>query len=180
MIAMNAITLKTDGTIYHADKTVDAVRLDLLSCQIALEDEYTLRSFFKMLDKYALFAKLNAFFPTFAEQVQSCPDQGCDTGLLDYLEFGKTVEMIGIPEKRLEIYNSLFGVHASENSEIKSMHLAGLLDVPLKLGRLKHIIFGDRVDIFEFDTVYTLFEFIDGIAWQLSFHATPQHCELRR
>jgi hypothetical protein len=100
--------------------------------------------------------------------------------LLDYLEFGKTVEMIGVPDKRLEIYNSLFGVHASETSEIKSMQLASLLDIPLKLGKLKHIVFGDRVDIFEFDTVYTLFEFIDGIAWQLGFHATPEQCELRR
>jgi len=180
MIAMNAITLKTNGSIHYADKAVDAVRLDLLSCQIDLEEVYSLRSFFKMLDKYALFAKLNAFFPTFTEQVQSCPEQGCDTDLLDYLEFGKTIEMIGVPNKRLEIYNSLFGVHVSENSEIKSMQLASLLDVPLKLGRLKHIVFGDRVDIFEFDTVYTLFEFIDGIAWQLSFHATPEHCELRR
>ena len=108
------------------------------------------------------------------------PDKGCDAGLLDFLEFGKTVEMIGVPDKRMEIYNSLSGVLASETAEIRSMQLAGLLDVPLKLGRLKHIVFGDRVDIFEFDTVYTLFEFIDGIAWQLSFHATPEHCKLRR
>ena len=38
----------------------------------------------------------------------------------------------------------------------------------------------DRVDIFEFDTVYTLFELIDGIAWELSFHGTPKQCEIRR
>ncbi|MDX1707579.1 MAG: hypothetical protein R3274_03190 [Desulfobacterales bacterium] len=178
--AMNAVTLKTDGTIHYEGKAVDAERLDLLSCQITLEKAYTLRSFFKMLARYALFNQLNAFFPTYTEQFQNCPQQGCHTGLLDYLEFGKTVEMIGVPDKRLEIYNSLFGVQAGKASEIKSMQLAGLLDVPLRLGRLKHIVFGDRVDIFEFDTVYTLFEFIDGIAWQLSFHATPEHCELRR
>ena len=177
---MNAVTLKPDGAIILNSQTVDAVRLDLLGYQITLEDVYSLRSFFKMLDKYALFAKLNAFFPTYPDQGQSCPANGCDSGLFDYLEFGKTVEMIGVPDKRLEIYNSLNGVCASETSEIKSMQLASLLDVPLKLGKLKHIVFGDRVDIFEFDTVYTLFEFIDGIAWQLSFHATPEHCELRR
>ena len=177
---MNAVTLKTDGTIQFEGKAVEVERLDLLSCQIGLEEVYSLRSFFKMLEKYALFNQLNAFFPTYTEQVQSCPEKGCDAGLLDYLEFGKTVEMIGVPDKRLEIYNSLFGVHASKTSEIRSMQLASLLDVPLKLGKLRHIVFGDRVDIFEFDTVYTLFEFIDGIAWQLSFHATPEHCELRR
>ena len=177
---MNAVTLKPDGTIILSGQTVDTVRLDLLSYQITLEEVYSLRSFFKMLDKYALFATINAFFPTYTDQVQRCPAHGCDAGFFDYLEFGKTVEMIGVPDKRLEIYNSLSGVYAGETSEIKSMQLASLLDVPLKLGKLKHIVFGDRVDIFEFDTVYTLFEFIDGIAWQLSFHATPEHCELRR
>ena len=177
---MNDVTLKTDGSIFLNGKAVEAERLDLLNCQIVLEKAYTLRSFFKLLDKYVLFGKLNSFFPSIIEQVQNCPEQGCDAGILDYLVFGKTVEMIGVPDKRLEIYNSLFGIQAGETSEIKSMHLTGLLDVPLKLGRLKHVVFGDRVDIFEFDTVYTLFEFIDGIAWQLSFHATPEHCELRR
>jgi hypothetical protein len=177
---MNVVTLKNDGGINLNKKAVATDALDLLSFQIALEEAFTLRSFFKMLDKYALFVKLNAFFPSCIEQYRSCLEQGCDAGFLDYLEFGKTVEMIGVPDKRLEIYNSLFGVHAGETAEIKSMQLASLLDVPLRLGRLKHIVFGDRVDIFEFDTVYTLFEFIDGIAWQLGFHVTPEQCELRR
>ncbi|MBT8369774.1 MAG: hypothetical protein KJO34_02355 [Deltaproteobacteria bacterium] len=178
--AMNVVTLKKDGFINRNKTTVGSDALDLLSFQIVLDGGYTLRSFFEMLDKYSLFARLNAFFPTYAEQFHSCPEHGCNAGLLDYLEFGKTVEMIGVPEKRLEIYNSLFGVHQNETSEIKSLQLDSLLDLPLKLGRLKHIVFGDRVDIFEFDTVYTLFEFIDGIAWELSFHATPEQCGLRR
>jgi hypothetical protein len=177
---MNAVTLRKDGAINLNGKTVASDALDLLSCQIVLEEVYTLRSFFKMLNKHTLLARLNPFFPSAIEQYESCPEKGCDTGLLDYLEFGKTVEMIGAPDKRLEIYNSLFGVHAGETAEIKSMQLNSLLDVPLRLGRLKHIVFGDRVDIFEFDTIYTLFEFIDGIAWQLGFHATPEQCELRR
>ena len=177
---MNAVTLKTDGTLNLNGKTVKTDALDLLSFQVTLEDAYTLRSFFRMLDKYALLGKLNSFFPTYIEQYHHCPEEGCTAGGLDYLEFGKTVEMIGVPDKRLEIYTSLFGVTDNETAEIKSMQLASLLDVPLKLGKLKHIVFGDRVDIFEFDTVYTLFEFIDGIAWQLGFHATPEQCELRR
>ena len=177
---MNAVTLKADGAIDIDGKTATAEALDLLSCQVVLEDVYTLRSFFKMLNKYTVFAKLNAFFPSYIDQYESCSEQGCDAGLLEYLEFGKTVEMIGVPDKRLEIYNSLFGVHTGQTIEIKSMQLDSLLDLPLKLGKLKHIVFGDRVDIFEFETVYTLFEFIDGIAWQLGFHATPEQCELRR
>ena len=177
---MNAVTLKKDGAINLNGKTVATDALDLLSFQVTLEEAYTLRSFFKMINRYSLLSKLNTFFSSHIEQYHRCPEQGCDAGRLDCLEFGKTIEMVGVPDKRLEIYNSLFGVCAGQTAEIKSMQLAGLLDVPLKLGGLKHIVFGDRVDIFEFDTVYTLFEFIDGIAWQLGFHATPEQCELRR
>jgi len=133
-----------------------------------------------MLDQYRSLVDLNTFFPTYTEQYRICPREGCAVGAPDYLEFSKTVEMIGFPEKRLEIYNSFSGVHDNEAFEIRSLQLESLLDLPVKLGRLKHVIFGDSVDIFEFDTVFTLFEFIDGIAWQLSFHLTPAQCEMRR
>jgi hypothetical protein len=177
---MNAVTLKKDGSISQNGRTVKSDALNILSSQIVLEEGYTLRSYFEMLVNHTLFTKLNELFPTHTEQFHRCPEQGCDIGFLDYLEFGKTVEMIGVPQKRLEIYNSLYGVQGGEASDIRSMQLESLLDVPLKLGRLKHIVFGDRVDIFEFDTVYTLFEFIDGIAWELGFHVIPEQCELRR
>jgi len=177
---MNVVVLNEDGSIKRDGQVLASDALEALSFQIALNDGYTLRSFFRMLDKYRLFAKLNAFFPAYTAQYHACPQQGCNAGLIDHLEFNKTIEMIGIPDKRLEIYNSLVGICGSETSEIRSMQLDRLLDLPLKLGKLKHIVFGDRVDIFEFDTVYTLFEFIDGIAWQLGFHAAPEQCELRR
>ena len=177
---MESITLNKDGSINQSGKTVKSVVLSLLSSQISLDQGYSLRSFFEMLEKYSLFSELSAFFPMYTEQYRSCPENGCDAGLFDYLEFGKTVEMIGVPDKRLEIYNSLVGLQANQASEVRFLQLESLLDLPLKLGKLKHIVFGDRVDIFEFDTVYTLFEFIDGIGWELSFHATPEQCELRR
>lgn len=177
---MEIITLEKNGSISQGGKTVDCAALNLLSSQIALEEGYSLRSFFEMLDRYSLFCELSGFFPMYTEQYHDCPKQGCNGGFFDYLEFGKTVEMIGVPDKRLEIYNSLVGMQADEVSEVRYLQLASLLDVPLKLGKLKHIVFGDRVDIFEFDTVYTLFEFIDGIGWELSFHVNPEQCELRR
>jgi len=177
---MNAVTLKINGTIDHHGTRLKSDILSHLSSQINLEAGYTLRSFFQMLDQYSLLVDLNTFFPSYTEQYRRCPPEGCAVGAADYLEFSKTVEMIGFPEKRLEIYNSFSGVHQNGAFEIRSLQLESLLDMPVKLGRLKHVIFGDPVDIFEFDTVFTLFEFIDGIAWQLSFHVVPTQCELRR
>jgi hypothetical protein len=108
-------------------------------------------------------------------------EEGCRTHAFDRLEFGKTVEMIGFPGKpRLEIYHSLYGAVGTEKVEIRQIPLEELLDMPLGLGRLKHIVFGDRVDVLEFDTVFTLFEFIEGIVWELGFQGTLMACELRR
>jgi len=69
-------------------------------------------------------------------------------------------------------------VRGKDTCELKSFHMQSLLDMPVKLGMLKHIVFGDKVDVFEFDTVFSLFEFIDGIVWELSFHGTPKECAL--
>ncbi len=89
--------------------------------------------------------------------------------------------MIGFPGiPHLEIYHSLHGLQGADFHEIKDFPLESLLDMPLRLGKLKHVVFGDKVDLFEFDTVFTLFELIDAIVWELSFHGTLLACEIRR
>ncbi len=55
-----------------------------------------------------------------------------------------------------------------------------LLGTQVRLGKLRHVIFGDQVDVFEFDTVFTLFELVEGIGWELGFHGTPRECQIRR
>lgn len=134
-----------------------------------------------MFEKYPMLTKLNAFFPTYMEQYRSSPKSGCVYAGFDELEFSKTAEMIGFPgEPRLEIYNSLRGACGKETCDLRYVQLENLLDMPLKLGKLKHIVFGDKIAQFEFDTVFNLFEFIDGILWELSFQGTLMACELRR
>ena len=176
---MNLITLKNDGSFVENNKAVESDPLMFLSYQVDLGEGYTLRSFFQMFEKYALFAKLNSFLPDCLQQYMASPKRDCTSPEIDYLEFHKTVEMIGFPgEPRLEIFNTLCGVRGKDICELKSFHMQSLLDMPLKLGMLKHIVFGDKVDVFEFDTVFSLFEFIDGIVWELSFHGTPKECAL--
>lgn len=178
---MNTIQLQNNGTISDEHRRDVAEPLPCLSKRVELAEAFTLRSFFRMIAHYDVLVKINPFFPSYLDQYRSCPTEGCSSAGFDFLEFSKTVEMIGYPGKpRLEIYQSLNGVCGVEASEIKSSRLEGLLDLPLKLGKLKHIVFGDRMDVFEFETVFTLFEFIDGIAWELSFHGTPDACDLRR
>ncbi len=169
-----------DGSILSRGGKIGDNPLMYLGYQAIPDEDYTLRSYFEMFEKYPDLQKLNAFFPTYMEQFRASPETLCLYDGFDYLEFGKTVEMIGFPGKpRLEVYNSLYGVCKNETIGIRSIPLENLLDMPLVLGRLKHIVFGDKVDVFEFDTVFNLFEFIDGIVWELGFQGTLI-CEIRR
>jgi hypothetical protein len=74
----------------------------------------------------------------------------------------------------------LKGVSNDEAKDLKFFHLETLLGHPLKLGQLKHVVFGDKEDVFQFDTFYTLFELVEGIAWELSFNFNPLQCSIRR
>jgi hypothetical protein len=180
-LPMNTVTLKTNGTLFTDGKPVDAEPLYCLSLKVALDAGVSVRSLFAMLERYPLMTRLNAFFPTYLEQYRQAPADGCRSDDFDHIEFGKTVEMVGFPgEPRLEIYSTLKGIGKSEPREIRNYELEQLLDMPLKLGRLKHIVFGDKVDQFEFATVFNLFEFIDGVVWELSFQGTLRACALRR
>jgi hypothetical protein len=178
---MNTVTLKNNGALFCDGKPVGDAPLMCLGMQVVLDDSVTLRSVFRMIENYPLLARLNAFFPTYIEQYREAPANGCTCDDFSRIAFGKTVEMIGYPgEPRLEIYSHLRGEGGEEPREIRNYELEHLLDMPLCLGKLRHIVFGDKMDQFEFGTVFNLFEFIDGIVWELSFHGTLRACALRR
>ncbi|MFO7707768.1 MAG: hypothetical protein R6V84_06320 [Desulfobacterales bacterium] len=178
---MNTVILKSDGALAHDNTSVAEDPLMLLGHKVELGRGYTLRSFFRMIERYPVFTKLNAFLPECLEQYRGCPAGECLAPGVGRLEFFKTVEMMGFPgEPRLEIYHTLCGVEGKETCEIKAFSLENLLDLPVQVGKLKHVVFGDKVDVLEFDTIFNLFEFIEGIVWQLSFHRSPKECALRR
>jgi hypothetical protein len=177
---MNTVTLTSSGGLIADGMAVDRP-LMCLSAQVGLADDCTLRSFFRMITAYPLLSELSPFFEALLEQYRRNPPGGCTEASVSRLLLTKTVEMIGFPGKpRVEIYHCLYGVQGEERLEVREFPLETILDAPLKLGRLKHIVFGDKVDVFEFDTVFTLFEIIDAIVWELSFHGTLMACEIRR
>jgi hypothetical protein len=179
---MHTITLDIDGSI-RADNmnpgNIDPIAK--LGDRVVLMDNYCFRSFFKMLSAYPVLERLSEFFPGVMQRYREISGESSENPETGSLEFGKTVEMIGFPGKpRLEIYNSFRNSSPGESTEIRSIGLSALLNIPIKLGRLHHIVFGDKVNVFEFETVYTFFEFIDGIAWELGFLTTSGECQIRR
>jgi len=176
---MDNVRLNSDGTIDEILKGDPAELMACLARQVELAPGYTLRSFFRMLEVHDALVHLNAFFPDMLEQVQRGPEDGCQVGGIETLVLEKVVEMIGFPgEPRLEIYRSFSGSYAGKSVAIKDLQVDMLLDTPVRLGKLKHVVFGDQVDVFEFDTVFTLFELVEGIGWELGFHGTPRECQI--
>jgi hypothetical protein len=180
MDRMNQVTLKADGVMQAGQSPVLNQPLLCLGYKLALAPDFTLRSYFRLLETYAVFAQLGDLLQQLLGKYARCPQNGCLWPAYEHLEFAKVVEMIGFPgEPKLEIYNIFHGVKGDHSEEIRELPLEALLDMPVLLGQLKHIVFGDHVDTFRFETVYTLFEFIDSIAWELSFHGAPPECQIR-
>jgi len=179
---MDEITLAADGLLIRRDGEREADPLCALGSRVVLGPGYVLRSFVRMLVEHPLLQRLNPFARELAEGLGGWPASGCQPAGLTRLELSKAVEVIGHPAPpRLEIYHVFRGVDADGlEMEIKPYPVETLLDVPVALGPLRHVVFGDRVDEFRFQTVCNLFEFQEGIGWQLAFHGAPVECALRR
>jgi len=178
---METVLLRLDGTMCVGERQIAGDPLPLLGRAVELSEEYRLRCFFQLLLAYPDLTRLSPFLPGFLAKYPNWPEKsGVPLGL-DFLRLDKTVEMIGYPgPARLEIYASLHGLSDGETVEIKSHPVETLLDAPLTLGSCLHKVFGDRFEDMAFMTVFSLFEFIEAISWQLTFHGSPVECALRR
>lgn len=179
---MDEVILSEDGRLLDHEGAHVGDPLPALGARIELASGYCLRSFMLMLKQHAELLRLNDFAPEFAAQYDSWPVSGCHPAGLESLKLSRVVELIGHPgPPRLEIYHTLRGaLPGGEDMEIKGYQVETLLDVPLRLGRLRHVVFGDKVAEFRFETVCNLFDFFEGVLWQLAFHGTPRECALRR
>jgi hypothetical protein len=177
---MKTVTLAKNGMIFSEPGVEVAVPLSALAGKVTLEDGYTLRSFLAMVRRYPDFQAISVFIPALLDECGQCPDSGCVTEMLTRMELVKRVEMIGFPgEPRFDILCTLAGRYNDHEQELRLFQLDSLLDMPVRLGLLKHSVFGDSVNIMEFETDYTLFEFIEGVAWEFGFQRLPEHCSIR-
>ncbi len=177
---MNTATLARNGMILTEHESEAVEPLAHLASKVTLEKGYTLRSFLDMVRRYPVLKTLSIYIPNLQDECSQLPDSGCRSDGLTHMELIKRVEMIGFPgDPRLNILCTLHGKYNDQEQELRLFQLSSLLDMPIKLGMLTHKVFGDSVSIMEFDTDYSLFEFIEGIAWEFGFQRFPEHCSIR-
>jgi hypothetical protein len=176
---MNPIVLNPDGSLFYGQRRLESDPLPFLGFQVALDPGCFLRSFFRMLERYPVLAQLNPFSPSYVVNFKDCPADGCRFEEGAHLELSRRVEMTGFPgTPGMNIFVCFEGFSGKERCDIRPFWLEQLLDLPLFLGGLKHRVFGDTIDEFDFDSAFNLFELIDGICWQLSFHNLPETCRV--
>lgn len=189
-------TLLSDGFSEVADPML------LLGDRLELQPGCTLRSFFRMLSEYPVLVRLSRFLPAALEEAAACPPTGCLTDEAPALVLGRTMELIGFPgEPRAELYVWLRGLEFPEreggaansgnglpplavlmeaNKDTRFIPLRMLLDTPLFLGGLMHVVLGDVDRRLVCESRFTLFEVVDGLAWELGFHGGSQQCSIGR
>lgn len=178
---MEQVTLRRGGLIEAEGRDVGDDPLPWLGAALALDGDARLRDFFAMLARHPVLVRVSPFLPGLMEQYAEWPGRCPEPLGIEEIVVIKVVELIGFPGPPcLEIYTALTGMCGGEEVELKAHPVKTIVDLPVRLGRLKHRVFGDRLEEMEFTTRHTLFEFIDGMAWQLGFHGTPMECALRR
>lgn len=176
---MEPLKLTNDGGMVREDPGADI--LACLARPVALSEDYTLGAFFRLLGENPELVRLNELFPSLAAEHAGGPDGPKLPGGPDFLVFSKSVELIGFPgTPRVEIYSQLSGFEGDARVEIRHEHVETLRPLPLRLGKLSHVVFGDRFAEMSFETSYSLFEFLDGMAWELGFLNAPATCAMRR
>ncbi len=178
---MENILIHKTGVITKKEKRITGSVLKILSNSIEIDNQFTLGSFFLMIEKYPELTTLNDILAALLDIALNKYTPGYKAEELESLQFCKTIEVTGFPGKpSLTFYNTLKGVNDEECIDLKFFHLESLLGHRLTLGKLKHIVFGDNEDIFQYKTFYTLFEFVEGVSWELSFNFNPLQCSIRR
>ncbi|MCF8031291.1 MAG: hypothetical protein K9K39_10395 [Desulfohalobiaceae bacterium] len=179
-MGQEGVYLAADGGLIsrYGDRPVEDP-FAYLGSGLLLAPDCTLRSFFRCIQAYPDLARLSPFFGSCLEEMSKWPPQGCITAGLRHLELMKRVELIGAPyERTVQIYCLFCAVEEEEVRDVKEYSYGAVLDEPLSLGPLRHVVFGDSLDSLDFATRYTLFEAVDTIIWHLSFQGAPDRCTL--
>lgn len=188
--------------ISTGDHNTDSYLFSLLNTIVTLDDEFTVRDWFKLLINYPAFQELDLFIPDFLGEFYNCPEEGCldPDGKIKEIVFQKIISCENYePEKdtiyECEIYIDIYGLENNEGIHygIDLLPISKYLDTPIKLSRgliAKTIPIlkegtenkkNKKVSDYIYDHIYeevkvnyTLFDFITSFIYEISFYGTPK------
>lgn len=197
---MESARMTKEGVLLDSEGREPFDVLPLLGAALLLAPDCSLRSFFDLLRRYPLLRKLSPFLDPALAEADACPDAGCLSDDIACLVIGKTLELTGFPgEARMEQFVWLralpdpggprpagtgalpSGTAAlTADRETRFTPLSLLLDMPLVLGGLRHVVLGETRKSLLCESRFTLFEVVDGLAWDFGFRGGSQQCSIGR
>jgi hypothetical protein len=202
------IILDKEGNLYfkEIDSEIDDYKETLikdssylfpnLNENIELNKDVTLRSYFKMLEKYPEIQVLDNFILPFLEEYKNCSEY--EKPEMEYLELRKIaiyehvifdkesvmdelIDNVSDEYTSCEIYCSFDGYKDNETWGIEFSPLQKLIDCPLKLGNNKIYIYIDKKtkEYSSDECSISLYNFIKEIIWELSFCGTPKNRDIK-
>ncbi len=176
---MDTVYLQADGQLWLPDGSSPADGLHCLRRVLLLQAGCTLRSFFRLLERYPLFQSVVPGLDSAVKEAESLPSTGCSGPLVERLCVVKCVEITGYPgAPRVDVYLRLEG-RGDDPPELRFLRLCDLLDVPLELGNARHVLLGEASTLV-CEASFTLFELIECVGWELGFEGGSVTCNLER
>ena len=175
---MDTVLLQADGQLL-SDGGSFADGLPCLRRVLLLQPGCTLRSFFRLLERYPLFQTLVPGLDSAFREAATLPPAGCAGPFVNGLRVVKCVEITGYPgAPRVDVYLRLEG-RGEDPPELRFLRLRDLLDVPLELGDARHVLLGEASALV-CEASFTLFALIECVGWELSFEGGSVTCNLER
>lgn len=176
---MDTVLLQTDGQLQLPDGSASTDGLHCLRRVLHLQPGCTLRSFFRLLEAYPLFQALVPGLDSAVREAQALPTAGCSGPLVEGMSVTKCIEITGYPgAPRVDVYLRLEGLGEAP-PELRFLRLHDLLDVPLELGRARHVLLGETSALV-CEASFTLFELIECVGWELGFEGGSVTCNIER
>ena len=183
--------LRSGDIVFEEDgRKVDPDRiLQFLSESVILEEQFTLRDYFKMLEEYKHLWLLDTFTADYVKEYRECPKKGCygkrDIHRLALSRVVEISEYAGVQEFEMHFDFSGIGTPPKDDPNyppsldevgyaIEFCHLNELLDVPLTLDKVIFTIGNDFDNTVKYPTTFNLFELFKHVMWELSFLGTPE------
>ena len=176
------VTITASGSLIHGEGSSASSSeppLRLLGCPVRFASGVTLGSIVQLLEASPTLQEISPLTTPFLDLFShAAGGESSHSGF--FLSLTRIVELKAHPgEPRVNLFISLEAKSGDTTHPLDLFGPADLASMPLTLGPLRHIVFGDALHSEIFHTDYTLFEVLDAIFWELSFYWDKSRCGIR-
>jgi hypothetical protein len=154
--------------------------LSYLQYAVRLEDGFTLRSYFKLIENYPALQSLDYYFYEYVDEYKQTPKKNCIMDDVSCIEVSNVVDLSegeGISD--VQIWVNVSGkdkIIENERWALDFSSLADMLDIPIVLSGCYVTDYKDgEFKTREFkDYAFSFWEFLKSIIDEISFHGSPK------